>query len=56
MTFGTVETIEAAEVIVAGNIEDGEGEFVAVDRFPFITAGQTISLEHMFVARGGLTS
>lgn len=38
MTFGAVETIEAAEVIVVGNVKDGEGELIAVNRFPFITA------------------
>lgn len=37
MTFEAAEAIEGADVITAVKLEDGEGELMAVDRFPFAT-------------------
>ncbi len=35
--FEAAEAVEGAEVIVAGNSADGEGELMTLDRFPFVT-------------------
>ena len=38
MKFEAAEIIEAAEVMEAGIVKDGDGEIIAVDEFPLITA------------------
>ena len=38
MTFETADAIEGAEVMVARDVDDSEGELMAVDKFPFIIA------------------
>ena len=38
MTFETADAIEGAEVIVARDVKDGEGELMAVDKLPLIIA------------------